>query len=72
MSYRYNYLVKNPRESKAHLLAEGFFAFFGQLTGRVCLGGLCRELCKEVKQKKQQHMTLHTENTDSLFDVLLI
>ncbi len=71
MSYRYNYLVKNPRESKAHLLAEGFFAFFGQLTGRVCLGGLCRELCKEVKQKKT-NMKLHTENTDSLFDALLM
>lgn len=61
MSYRYNYLVKNPRESKAHLLAEGFFAFFGQLTGRVCLGGLCRELCKEVKQKKLTHEITYWE-----------
>lgn len=51
MSYRYNLVKKKKRESKAHLLAEDFFAFFGQLTGRVCLGSLCRELWKGVKQK---------------------
>lgn len=67
MSYRYNNLVKNPGESQAHLLAEDFFAFFGQLTRRVCLGGLCRKLWKGVKQR--QRMKINTVNSDNLFGI---